>query len=86
MANKAKVPTEEVETLNEEVPTEEVETIVDTDELETEEQKEHREEIQSLGSGYTVLANLKHNGTRYNVGDKISLSEDEALALIGTVE
>lgn len=65
MANKAKVPTDEIETLNEEVPTEEVET---------------------LANQFTVIANLKHNGTTYIVGDKISLSEDEALALIGTVE
>ena len=74
MANKAKVATE-VETLNEEVATE-VETL----------NEEVATEVETLANHYTVIANLKHNGKRYNVGDKISLSEDEALALIGTVE
>lgn len=32
--------------------------------------------------GYEVLVNLKHNWTRYAVGDRIQISEDEAEKLI----
>lgn len=37
---------------------------------------------------YTVLANLKHNGKLYRVGDSIALDENEAKSLLadGTIE
>lgn len=82
MANKVKVATENVETQNETIATENVETQnEDTDILESDEQKAHREEVQSrtfVEGQFTVLVNLKHNGQQFTVGDSITLEADEA--------
>jgi hypothetical protein len=87
--NKVETKVETVE--NPEVETK-VETVVeDTDILETDEQKEHRKEVQGrtfVDGQFTVKANLKHNGKRYEVGDSISLTESESIELLanGTIE
>lgn len=71
---------------NKNIETVETETEIETTETVDTETVENIETVEATTlveeGDFTVVSNLKHNGQRYEVGDTINLSSEEATRLV----